>query len=416
MSRGDSAGSASAALGARGGQRAAPLRSGRSAVLTRSSIGQREQAPDLVGEHERLAVLGEGDEAYRPHRLPPSQLAVDHPADRSVTPYGADATRTRSMVRTRSRPRRTEETFRALDDVVDAGGQRLDVGRVDGREHRDPQLVAAQLAVRARCRRCRWRAAPWRSRRRRPVGEVDGADHVGAQRRVGDERGGERATRSAQPYRMAALSALRLAAQASPPWRVIQSVCSAARKMVASAGVLYVCSSRELSIAVTRSRKAGMYRPRRLDLARPGRSRPATSARATGRRRSRSTSAARSSRRRSARGRRRGRRRRRWRRSASARPRRCRRPGWTGTATPVEVSFCGVAYASTPASATSAGPLPGARLAHGRLAQERRAPVTACANFAPNSPKVANWARSRIRPNVATSQNAVVPPLPRTTS
>ena len=42
-------------------------RSGRSmrgdAIVDR----QREQAADLVGEHQRLAVLGEGDEAYGPH-------------------------------------------------------------------------------------------------------------------------------------------------------------------------------------------------------------------------------------------------------------------------------------------------------------------------------------------------------------
>src|SRR5258708_4815421 len=36
----------------------------------------------------------------------------------------------------------------AFDDVVDAGGEGLDVGRVDGREHADAQLVAAQLAGR----------------------------------------------------------------------------------------------------------------------------------------------------------------------------------------------------------------------------------------------------------------------------
>src|SRR4051812_8841209 len=34
-----------------------------------------------------------------------------------------------------------------LHDVVDAPGQSLDVVRLDGREHRDPQLVAAELAV-----------------------------------------------------------------------------------------------------------------------------------------------------------------------------------------------------------------------------------------------------------------------------
>ena len=31
--------------------------------------GQRQQAAHLVGEHQGLAVLGEGDEAYRPHRV-----------------------------------------------------------------------------------------------------------------------------------------------------------------------------------------------------------------------------------------------------------------------------------------------------------------------------------------------------------
>src|SRR4051794_38259691 len=34
-----------------------------------------------------------------------------------------------------------------VGDPVDAAGQRLDVIRVDRREHRDPQLVAAELAV-----------------------------------------------------------------------------------------------------------------------------------------------------------------------------------------------------------------------------------------------------------------------------
>ena len=35
--------------------------------------GQGEEPPDLVGEHESLSVLREGDEAYRPHALPPSR-------------------------------------------------------------------------------------------------------------------------------------------------------------------------------------------------------------------------------------------------------------------------------------------------------------------------------------------------------
>ncbi len=40
----------------------------------------------------------------------------------------------------------------------------------------------------------------------------------------------------------------------------------------------------------------------------------------------------------------------------------------------------------------------------------------ALANFEENSPKDRCWLFSRIRPNVAMSQNAVAPPLPRMTS
>ena len=34
---------------------------------------QRQQASHLIGEDQGLTVLGEGDEAYRPHALPPSR-------------------------------------------------------------------------------------------------------------------------------------------------------------------------------------------------------------------------------------------------------------------------------------------------------------------------------------------------------
>ena len=42
--------------------------------------------------------------------------------------------------------------------------------------------------------------------------------------------------------------------------------------------------------------------------------------------------------------------------------------------------------------------------------------LAAVANFEENSPKDRCWLRSRIRPKVAMSQNAVAPPLPSTTS
>ena len=44
------------------------------------------------------------------------------------------------------------------------------------------------------------------------------------------------------------------------------------------------------------------------------------------------------------------------------------------------------------------------------------AAAAAAANFEENSPKDRCWLFSRIRPKVATSQNAVAPPLPSTTS
>src|SRR4051812_47546228 len=47
----------------------------------------------------------------------------------------------------RSRASSVMAALQALDDVVDAGGERLDVLRLDGGEHGDAQLVAAELAV-----------------------------------------------------------------------------------------------------------------------------------------------------------------------------------------------------------------------------------------------------------------------------
>ena len=60
-----------------------------------------------------------------------------------------------------------------------------------------------------------------------------------------------------------------------------------------------------------------------------------------------------------------------------------------GMATPVEVSLCGVQYASMPASATNAGAVPGSDLQ--MVGSPRKgAALTPLANFAPNSPKVRN--------------------------
>src|SRR6267154_175974 len=87
----------------------------------------------------------------------------------------------------------------------------------------------------------------------------------------------------------------------------------------------------------------------------------------------------------------------------------------TGTATPVEVSLCAQAMRSTDGSDCGFGALPGSALTmmgsptNGFLATHE-------ANFELNSPYVRCSERLSIRPNAAASQNAVEPPLPRTTS
>src|SRR5690606_12282326 len=57
------------------------------------------------------------------------------------------AGRARAARRVRVRGAGPPSAAQALDHVVDAGGQRLDVRGVDRRVERDAELVAAQLAV-----------------------------------------------------------------------------------------------------------------------------------------------------------------------------------------------------------------------------------------------------------------------------
>ena len=87
----------------------------------------------------------------------------------------------------------------------------------------------------------------------------------------------------------------------------------------------------------------------------------------------------------------------------------------TGTATPVEVSLCAQPMRSTEPSATISGAVPGS------LDTTIGSPMNGLffatdANLDENSPYVKCCERSRIRPKAAASQNAVEPPLPRTTS
>src|SRR5690606_1558737 len=57
---------------------------------------QRVQPADLIGEDEGLTVLGEGDEPYRPHRVPPPTPNTGSPDTvRGRCPPGGEATPTR---------------------------------------------------------------------------------------------------------------------------------------------------------------------------------------------------------------------------------------------------------------------------------------------------------------------------------
>ena len=225
-----------------------------------------------------------------------------------------------------------------LDEVVDAAGEGLDVGRVDGREHADAQLVAAELAVAVGVDDRRWRAA-----RRRPVGvervvEVDRADDGRALGRVGDERRGplprlgpavevrRRRLRSASTH------------QSSPP--MLEHPPQLVGRAAAASRPPACCTSGRGGCCRARSR--GRATPdasgRTRRCARCARRRPASRRRATARRRRRSTSAGRSSRRRPRPDPTAGRRRPRWRRRRRGvgRSPAGRR---SSIATPVEVSL-----------------------------------------------------------------------------
>lgn len=84
-------------------------------------------------------------------------------------------------------------------------------------------------------------------------------------------------------------------------------------------------------------------------------------------------------------------------------------------ATPVDVSLWVKAYTSTPASARASGWVPGS-VAITVGSASHGASLAALANLEENSPKLRCWDLFSINPWVAMSQNAVEPPLPRTTS
>ena len=81
---------------------------------------------------------------------------------------------------------------KVFDDPVDALRQGADVIGIDRGEHRYPQLVATEFAVRLGVDDAVRPQSLGDRRRVDVIGEVDGADHLGAQRGVGDERRGVR--------------------------------------------------------------------------------------------------------------------------------------------------------------------------------------------------------------------------------
>ena len=125
-----------------------------------------------------------------------------------------------------------------VDDPVDAGRQRLDVGRLDRREHRDAQLVAPELAVGLDVDDAVGAQRRGDLRGVDRVVEVDRADDERALRRLGDER--RREVAGLAPSRRGASdeAVVRSTHQSRPPPSFIQSSCSASSTSVAIAGVL----------------------------------------------------------------------------------------------------------------------------------------------------------------------------------
>jgi len=83
------------------------------------------------------------------------------------------------LVTWQTRPGRSEP----FDHPIDALGQRADVVGIDGREHPDPKLVAAEFAVRLGVDDAIGPQDLRDGARVHVVGEVDGADHLRTQLR-----------------------------------------------------------------------------------------------------------------------------------------------------------------------------------------------------------------------------------------
>ena len=105
----------------------------------------------------------------------------------------------------------------ALDHPVDALGQRADVVGLDGREHRRRGAGCGRACGRARCRRCRWRAASWPRPRRRRRRRSRWCRRPASAAAGSATNGVANCDASAQEYSRDDESAVRLTAQSRPP-------------------------------------------------------------------------------------------------------------------------------------------------------------------------------------------------------
>ena len=300
----------------------------------------------------------------------------------------------------------------SVDDEVDRAGERCDVvgsiaGNIPMRSWLRPSLRYGSVSTMP------LRAAPGDRVGVDAVVEVDGGGHAAALATV-SRRTALRTAGLGPAVDGLGRAVAPVAANSRPPLPSIHSMLSASMNSVASAGVLYVWSSREFSSASGRldRRRAPTGRWRRS--ARSARWRRGSRGRARCRRRRRSTSAARSSRRRTGSGSTRSPPRPTCRRRARAHRRRRaagRRPSHRST------SRCaGTHTRRRSASATRSGWVPGSRLDHQRVVEKRRGRGDR-RRTSPRTPR-RRGARPRrsTRPNAAASQNAVLPPLPSSTS
>src|SRR6185295_16856616 len=101
-----------------------------------ASISPTVMAPSVISARAAVAAPATSNQPVRP---------ISSTGDCSGASSSTSRARTPSTVMAMTL--RRERVGVVLDEVVDARREGLDIGRFDGREHADAQLVAPQLAV-----------------------------------------------------------------------------------------------------------------------------------------------------------------------------------------------------------------------------------------------------------------------------